>query len=90
MTEILKEKEYITIGGFMRGVRSCFEKIFGSTDFLTLEEHGRAPIEEIIRNGENSVYSEGSKELRYKLGWDIEFPDRIYVYYEDLEKDGIE
>ena len=80
--EILQSKEYKTMGGFMRGVRATFSKVYGNDDLLTMIEDDDS-VEEIILAGENATHNEGSVE--YKLGWDIEYPNMIYAYYEDRE-----
>ncbi|RLG29853.1 hypothetical protein DRN97_11265 [Methanosarcinales archaeon] len=89
--EVFITKKYATMGGFMRGVRNAFIKVFGDDDNLTLIEPGEdRTVEERIRAGEFVTHAEGSKELGYKLGWEIEFPDRIYVYYTPEWKDETE
>lgn len=91
MTEILKMREYETMGGFMRGVRSAMIKVFGHDDYLTLVERGETrTIEERIRAYENVYYNEGYREENgegYRMGFEIEYPDKIYVYYDIIKKE---
>lgn len=61
-------------------------KVIGHDDYMTLEDDTRdgRNVEQRIRDGENVYYNEGciDEDSRYRIGFDIEFPDRIYVYYE--------
>ena len=83
MIEIQKQKIYKTMGGYLRVVKTTMLKVLGTDDYMTLEEGDKGSVEDILLRGDNAVHNEGSRELGYKMGWDLEYPDRLYVFYEE-------
>ena len=85
--EVLITKEYKTMGGFIRGCRAVLKKVFDDPygDDLTMQDSLDGPtVEDRIRAGEFVEYNHGSG-LEYKAGFEFEFPDRIYVFFQDRE-----
>lgn len=80
--EILITKEYKTMGGFLRGCRAVLKNVwddsYGDTFTMITDHVDKRTIKERIHAGEFVVYDDGDE--KYKIGFEFEFPDRIYAF----------
>ena len=84
--EVTIQKEYKTISGFLRGVKAAFDAVYGGKGFgedeltVQLGKWNNRTLEEVIRQDGFASYNADG------LGYEIRYPDFIYVYLWTLKE----
>lgn len=89
--EVLITKDYKTMTGFIKSCKVVLNRVFGEgvgeDQLTTISDfpYDERSDEEKIRDMEEVAYNSG--DGTDKMGYDIEFPDKIYAFiYQEEEK----